>query len=169
MKKFIIPFIAAMLMIACQPQSKDAASSGNPDYEKNLATLKTFNDAFQKGDSNALGDLIDDNVKFSSAMYGDSLHTKAHFLDWLKMVIRGYDHLTLSNATYLPGIDSATHVFDGSVRYYGEWSGTFRATNIHGAMKFYGTYDFTKDHKIATADEYFDMGGISNAVMPKAK
>jgi hypothetical protein len=52
------------------------------------------------------------------------------------------------------------------VRFYGVWVGASKSGQ-QTARKFYGTYDFNKDNKIVSADEYFDVGGLLNAMTPK--
>ena len=77
-------------------------------------------------------------------------------------------NLHLSNAQFLPGIDSATHQFDGSVRYYGTWNGV-HSTGYTQQVKFYGTYEFNKDHRIISGNDYFDLGGMMNAINSRGK
>jgi len=86
----------------------------------------------------------------------------------LKFYSENWDNVKFSNANFLPGIDSATHQFDGSVRCYGRWDGVHKS-GVTTHSPYYATFDFNKDHKIIFAAEYFDAGGLMNAVMPKAK
>jgi hypothetical protein len=81
-----------------------------------------------------------------------------YFADW--------DSLKLVNPTFLPGVDSATHAFDGSARYYGTWTGTHKSGK-RTSFKFYGTFEFNKDAKIIDADEYFDVSGVMSSVNTK--
>jgi hypothetical protein len=43
------------------------------------------------------------------------------------------------------------------------WVGTHKSGQ-QTSTKFYGTYDFNKDNKITSGDEFFDVGGLLNAV-----
>jgi hypothetical protein len=74
--------------------------------------------------------------------------------------------LKLTKTTFLPGVDSTTLQPDGSVRFYGVWVGTHKSGQ-QTSSKFYGSYDLNKDNKITSGDEYFDVGGLLNAVAPK--
>ena len=82
--------------------------------------------------------------------------------------VTDWDSLKLNYPDFLPGIDSATHEFDGSVRYYGIWNGVHKS-GVHTSVNFYATYDFNKEGKIINASEFFDVGGLMNAIKPKAK
>ena len=99
-------------------------------------------------------------------MYGAPEGKKEDWKNALSSYMADWDGLKLENANFLPGIDSTTHEPDGSVRYYGVWTGVHKS-GVKTSLKFYGTYDFNKDGKIVFGDEYFDLGGLMNAVKPK--
>ncbi len=164
--------IVSSFLTACADKDKkeDDASAKNADmkalYEKNLAVVKSAVSAFEKKDIDGWAAGIADSVIWSSPAYGDNVTTKAHWKESLASYLSNWNDLKLTNPNYLPGIDSATHEFDGSVRFYGIWVGTHKS-GVKTADKFYGTYDFNKDNKIISGDEYFDVGGLINAVSPK--
>jgi hypothetical protein len=85
----------------------------------------------------------------------------------LAAYIADWDTLKLMYPDFLPGIDSATHEFDGSVRYYGIWNGIHKS-GVRTSVNFYATYDFDKDGKIVNASEFFDVGGLMNAINKKS-
>lgn len=136
-------------------------------YEKNLTSLKAGIDAFEKEDIEGWAATVADSVVFNSPAYGDTITTKAHWKESLQGYVLNFDNLKLSNAIFLPGIDTATHAFDGSVRYYGTWDAVYSATNKATSLNFYGTYNFNSDNKVTFASEFFDVGGLMNAVTPK--
>jgi hypothetical protein len=53
------------------------------------------------------------------------------------------------------------------VRFYGSWDGVNKNTHQLTKSNFYGSYEFNKDHKVTEADEFFDVGGLMNAVQAK--
>ena len=179
MKKVFIAAIITLMVAACNQAEKKAEAS--PDnvassksdemktlYEQNLSTLKTFIADFEKEDIDGQAALIADSAVWSSAVYGDTVFSKKHWVESQKYFMDIFSNLHLSNAQFLPGIDSATHEFDGSVRYYGNWGGV-NSSGVSGSVKFYGTYDFNKDHKLISGNDFFDVGGMMNAVQPKSK
>jgi hypothetical protein len=99
-------------------------------------------------------------------MYGAPQGKKEDWKNVLVSYFADWDSLKLESPNFLPGIDSATHEFDGSVRYYGVWNGVHKS-GVRTSVKFYATYDFNKDGKVVSADEFFDAGGLMNAVKPK--
>lgn len=169
MKKLI--FCAAILatILACnQPKTETAsdATGAKALYEKNLASLQSGISAFEKEDINGWAATVADSAKWSSPMYGAPEGKKEDWKNALSSYMADWDGLKLENANFLPGIDSTTHEPDGSVRYYGVWTGVHKS-GVKTSLKFYGTYDFNKDGKIVFGDEYFDLGGVMNAVKPK--
>lgn len=180
MKKVFFALAITLLAIGCNQSEKkeDTSPQDTPVsksdemkalYEQNLATLKTFIADFEKEDINGQATQLADSAVWSSPAYGDTVHTKKHWLEAQKNYMDNWSDLHLSNAHFLPGIDSATHEFDGSVRYYGLWSGTHSSGVAYAPVKFYGTYDFNKDHKIISGNDFFDLGGLMNAVQTKGK
>ncbi len=173
MKKFLFIPLVALLVAACNSNEKkeDDASQKSADmkalYEKNLATLKQGIAAFEKGDLDGWAATIADTAQWQSPAYGDTVHTKAHWRESLKFYEDNWHDLKLNNAIFLPGLDTATQEMDGSVRYYGSWDGTHNATSNKTSLLFYGTYDFNKDNKVISGADYFDAGGLMNAVTPK--
>lgn len=175
MRKLLFAGIITIMVAGCsQPEKKEdtAASDKGTEmkalYEKNLATTKDFIAAFEKEDIDAQAALIADTAVWNSPAYGDTVHTKKHWLESLKGYMDNWSNLHLTNPNFLPGIDSATHDFDGSVRYYGRWDGT-HSSGVATKVFFYGTYEFNKDNKLISGSDYFDLGGMMNAVQGKTK
>jgi limonene-1,2-epoxide hydrolase len=174
MKKIFFAFTISLMVLGCNNDEKkeEAASSKNAEmkalYEKNLATLKAFVAAFEKEDTDALAAQIADTARWSSPAYGDTVTTKAHWMESLKYYLANWSNLHLTNGQFLPGVDSTTHEFDGSVRYYGRWDGV-HTSGVTTQVKFYGTYEFNKDNKLISGSDFFDLGGLFNALQPKTK
>jgi ketosteroid isomerase-like protein len=172
MKKLFFALIITVMVAGCnQANQKESTTSGNSTemkalYEANLAAYKIQIAAFEREDLNAWAATIADDAKWSSPVYGDTVHTKAHWVESVKSTFDNFDKLHLTDAQFLPGVDSATLKPDGSVRYYGTWNGTSKSGKEAG-VKFYGTYNFNKDHKVISGDDFYDVGGLMNAVTSK--
>ena len=173
MKRLLFAFAIILLATGCDQtvNKTDKASAKDSEmkdaYEQNLSTLKTFIADFEQEDINGQAAQLADSAVWNSPAYGDSLKTKQQWLDAQKYWMDNWSNLKLTNAQFLPGIDSATHEFDGSVRYYGTWDGV--PSGASGPIKFYGTYDFNKDHKIISGNDFFDVGGLLNSINSKGK
>lgn len=174
MKKIFFAFCITLFAIGCnQTEKKDDVTKDNGAdmqalYQQNLATVKTVIADFEKEDIDGESAQIADNAVWNSPAYGDSVHTKKHWMESHKYYMDNWSNIHLSNAQFLPGIDSATHQFDGSVRYYGRWDGV-HSSGVATQVYLYGTYEFNADHKIISGSDYFDLGGLMNAVTPKAQ
>jgi hypothetical protein len=160
-----------MIAGCSQPEQKETTTTNRDNdmktlYEANLAVYKTQVAAFEKEDLNAWASTIADSAVWLSPAYGDTVKTKAHWMESIKNIMDNNSNLHLSNAQFLPGVDSATQQPDGSVRYYGTWHAT-PASGKEVSIKFYGTYDFNKDHKIISGNEFYDVGGVMNSVKHK--
>ncbi|MDB5222614.1 MAG: nuclear transport factor 2 family protein [Chitinophagaceae bacterium] len=137
-------------------------------YEKNLASLKKGITAFENEKIDDWANTVSDTTIWNSAAYGSSPAGKEEWKKMLTAWIADWDSLKLNYPDFLPGIDSATHEFDGSVRYYGIWNGIHKS-GVRTSVNFYATYDFNKEGKIVNASEFFDVGGLMNAIKGKQK
>ena len=153
------------MILACN-QAFSQNTNAKAQYEKNLAALKASITAFENEQIDAWASNIADNAEWNPPAYGAAKGTKDDWKKALAMYMADWDNLKLRNPIFLPGIDSTTHEFDGSVRYYGEWDGVHKS-GIKTAVSFYGTYEFNKEGKIISGSEYFDVGGLMNAVKSK--
>jgi hypothetical protein len=142
------------------------ASDAKALYEKNLASLMSSITAFENEKMDDWAAFVADSAIWNSAAYGAAPGKKEDWKKELTAFTRDWDSIKLKNPNFLPGIDSATHEFDGSVRYYGEWDGVHKS-GVKTAVNFYGTCEFNKDGKIVNASEFFDVGGLMNAVKGK--
>ena len=172
MKKLFFASIIALIVAGCHQSaqtgnnSSDSSSEMKTLYEANLAAYKAQIAAFEKEDLNGWASTIADSAVWSSPIFGDTIHTKAHWVAYIKSTFDNMNDLHLTDAQFLPGVDSATEKPDGSVRYYGNWHGTY-TSGKELSVKFYGTYNFNKDHKVISGDDFYDIGGMMNAVKPQ--
>lgn len=174
MKKTLFSVAISLLFVACTDSAKtdNTASSDKTEmkalYEKNLASLKASLVAFEKEDIDTWASYISDTAIWNSPAYGDTVNTKAHWKESLKGYLDNWDNLKLNNAIFLPGVDTATLSFDGSVRYYGSWDGV-HISGVATKANFYGAYNFNKDGKVIFGTDFFDLGGLLNALKPMSK
>ncbi len=160
------------MLLTCYSQKKNVASPSGDNgikalYEQNLAIIKSNLAAFENKNLAALFANVSDTANWNSPVYGDALHTKAHWMESLKYWTDNWDSLHLVNPIYLAGVDTDTNMPDGSVRYYGQWDGVHKATGIHTSVQIYEFFNFNADHKVSASGSYFDVGGLMNAVAPK--
>lgn len=171
MQKIIFFSYVTFALFSCNESVKtDDTTSRNADaktsYEKNLASLKSSLSAFENEKMDDWAAAVADSAIWNPPAYGSSPAGKAEWKQALTAYVTDWDSLTLSNPTFLPGIDSATHEFDGSVRYYGQWNGVHKS-GVKTSVNFYGTYDFNKDGKVVNGSDFFDVGGLMNAIQAK--
>jgi len=171
MQKIIFLSLITFVLFSCnEPAKTDDTTSKNADakasYEKNLASLKSSLAAFENEKMDDWAAAIADSAIWNPPSYGSSPAGKAEWKQALTGYVTDWDSLRLNNPTFLPGLDSATHEFDGSVRYYGQWEGVHKS-GIRTSVNFYGTYDFNKDGKVVNGSDFFDVGGLMNAIKEK--
>ena len=174
MKKLILWLGLSMAVLACsQPQKAAEEAPTKSDeaknkYEKNLAVLRASLTAFENEQIDEWANSLADNAVWNPPSYGAPAGTKEDWKKSLTYYAAEWDSIRLTNASFLPGIDSVSHEPDGSVRYYGTWVGVHKSgmkTSIH----YYATLEFNSDNKVTSASEYMDIGGLINAVTPKSK
>jgi ketosteroid isomerase-like protein len=178
MKKFIFFSLLSAVLFSCNDSAKtESTASASPDststgsntkalYEKNLATLQAGLTAFENEKMDDWAATIADNAVWNSPAYGAKPAGKAEWKQALTAYTTEWDSLKLVNPTFLPGIDSVTHEFDGSVRYYGNWEGVHKS-GTKTSVNFYGTFEFDKDGKVVDGSDFFDVGGLMNAIKSK--
>jgi hypothetical protein len=185
MKKIFFFSLVLCLLISCKESVKTDDSVSKTDdttsktdnttskasdaralYEKNLAVLQGSITAFENEKIDDWAASVADTATWNPPAYGAAPAKKADWKKVLTAYITDWDSLRLKNPIFLPGIDSITHEFDGSVRYYGQWTGVHKS-GVRTALNFYGTYEFNKDGKVVNGTEFFDVGGLMNAVKGK--
>jgi len=135
-------------------------------YEKNLASLQAGITAFENEKIDDWAATVADAAVWNPPAYGAKPAGKEDWKKVLTAYIADWDSLKLVSPVFLPGIDSTTHEFDGSVRYYGKWEGVHKS-GIKTSVNFYGSYEFNKDGKVVDGTEFFDVGGLINAIKSK--
>ena len=138
----------------------------NPNYERNLATAKKLFELHGEEDLDGQIALISDKIQSNSSMYGSETTGYDQYVNMLKGYHAAFDDIKYTADIWLPGTDSLGNL-DGSVRTYGTWTGVNVATgkvlDLHG----YWYMNFDEDGKVIAQGDYFDFGGMINAVYPK--
>ena len=158
-KRLILLFLMATLLTSC---------NNNPDYAKNLATAQKLFQLHEEENLEAQLALVSEKMESITSMYGG----EATGFDQYKAMIKGYhndfDDIKYNANVWLPGTDP-DGILDGSVRTYGTWTGTNVATGKQLNLMGYWYFNFDAEGKVITQGDFFDYGGMYNAVYPKTK
>ena len=169
MKNYIAITVLSALVVGCMP-AENETSEVQAMYEANCATVTTALETFQnetadysmynqesfwarptrfnptKGDSVTLDELKESNIE-----------------GWAMM-----DYELVSDLKFLSGVDAATNMMDGSVRYYGVWKVTRTATDSVEAksctIPLYSSFDFDAEGKILFQQNYGDFTAAFNSL-----
>ena len=178
MKRIFFSALLITVLFSCNDATKTESSASTSSdstsntsdtkalYEKNLASLQAGITAFENEKMDDWAATVADGAVWNSPAYGAKPASKEDWRKALTVYTTEWDSLKLVTPIFLPGIDSLTHEFDGSVRYYGNWEGVHKS-GVKTSVNFYGTYEFNKDAKIVDGSEFFDVGGLLNAIKPK--
>ena len=96
----------------------------NPDYERNLETAKQWFDNFGNEDLDFTMSFFADDIEYQSAFYAGPLMNKEETREYFKGWHDAMEDIAFEAQNYLPGVDPETGLLNGSVRTYGNWSGT---------------------------------------------
>ena len=77
-----------------------------------------------------------------------------------------FDNIKYKADSWLPGVDPATLLPDGSVRTYGTWTGIHTETKKPFKLTSYHSMHF-KDGKIIEGGDYFDVTGFMASFQSK--
>ena len=157
MKKLLLLFSAAIIFVSC---------NSNPDYEKNLATAVSFFELHGVEDLDAQLELVSKEIESESSRYGSEMVGYDQFVEMLKGYHDAFDNIKYTAQNWLPGTNEEGQL-DGSVRTYGTWSGTNVITGKELDLKGYWYMNFDDQGKIVAQGDFFDFGGMFNAVYPK--
>ena len=169
MKNILAITAFSALAVGCMP-AENETSEVQAMYEANCATVTTALENFQnetadysmynqesfwarptrfnptKGDSVTLDELKESNIE-----------------GWAMM-----DYELVSDLKFLSGVDAATNMMDGSVRYYGVWKVTRTATDSVEAksctIPLYSSFDFDAEGKILFQQNYGDFTAAFNSL-----
>jgi len=157
MKKTLL-FSLLIGLVSCSSAEK------HPDYDANLALVKA---AFEAHENENIEDWLacfSVNLVHESALYGVGRIGLDAQRKQMERYHQEFDSIKFTKAIWLQGVKFKTNVPDGSVRCYGTWTGIHTSTGKEIAMSAYHYFDF-KNGRIDESGDFFDFGGMMNAVL----
>ena len=158
MKKIVLILVMAVLVMSC--------SDSNPKYADNLATAKKFFALHGEENYEEQLKLISKDIQAEPPFYASGMSNYEEFTSMVKGYQEAFDNIKYNARNWLPGTDSLG-VFDGSVRTYGNWTGVHTATGKQLDLKGYWYFNFDDEGKVIAQGDFFDFGGMMQAVGPK--
>ena len=158
MKKALI-ILSCVVFLSCQ--------ESNPKYEANLAIAKSFFALHETEDFTAQIAMLHKDLEAEPPMYGSEMLGYDEVAGALKGYHDAFDNIKWTPNVWLPGSDESGKL-DGSVRTYGEWSGTHVGTGKTLKLRSYHYMNFDDQGKIIGLGDFFDFGGMYDAVYSKS-
>jgi hypothetical protein len=113
---------------------------------------------------------LSDTVKVHGPSYGEEAVVGREVLSQrLQGLHKLLSNIKANDIKLLPSMDEVTFKPDGGVRAYVRWTDDAIANGAKIEHKFYGVYQFNKDHKVVEIDEYMDITGIIKAATSPKK
>ncbi len=158
LKKIILLHLG-MLFISC---------GNNTNYERNLATAQKLFALHGEEKIDEQLALVSEDIKLYTPMYGSS---EPLGFDAYASILKGYhdnfEDIKYNANAWLPGVDTLSLKPDGSVRTYGTWTGKNSTTGKDINLSGYWYFNFDSEGKIIAQGDFFDYGGMMQAVGPK--
>ena len=173
MKKSILIALVTVTLFACNPNKNETTSTTDDaamdDFKENSKIILAGFEAFTKNDTAVAKDNMSDTAKINGAAYGgEAIVGKAVYAQRLAGLHKIFTNIKANDIKLLPGLDEVTFRPNGDVRAYVRMTDDAIANGAKIEHKFYGVYQFNKDHKIINVDEYMDItGAIQAATAPK--
>lgn len=157
--KFYHFILAGAFLASC-------SSGGNhADYATNLAWVQSAFAAHENEDIETWAAHFADNLEHESPVYGGGIIDLTEQKEQIRIYHETFDDITFTEGVWLPGVDPETGLPDGSVRCYGKWTSTFVPSGKTAILNAYHYFSFT-DGKISQSGDFFDFGGLMDAVAP---
>ena len=157
MKKLLSLFFVAAIFVSCNT---------NPKYEANLATAQKLFELHGEEDLEGQLALVSKDMEIITPVYGAEPGNYDQYAAMLKGYQDGFEDIKYTANVWLPG-SSPEGVLDGSVRTYGTWTGKNVVTGKELNLRGYWYFNFDDKGKVITQGDFFDYGGMMNAVGPK--
>ena len=173
MKKIALLLITTVSLFAFTPKQNDNSSNTDDaamaDFKENSKIILAGFEAFTKNDTTTFKENMSDTAKINGAAYGgEAIVGKAVYTERLAGLHKIFTNIKANDIKLLPGVDEVTFRPNGEVRAYVRMTDDAIANGAKIEHKFYGVYQFNKDHKITNVDEYMDItGAINAATAPK--
>lgn len=144
-------------------------TTGNhKDFMANTELAKTYFNLHQQENAEAMWDYIHPDIEWHLPVYGAPMAG----MDEIKQAVVNYhtefEGMNFAADYWLPGVDPETGLPDGSTRTYGTWTAVHTATGQKVSITTYHAFNF-KDGKIIGGGDWFDLGGMLNAIQKGAK
>ena len=160
MKNILILLIISVFMISC-------SNGKHADFEKNTEIAKKYLKLHEVEDAESMFAYLHEDIQWHMPVYGMEMGG----IDEVKAAILGYqsefDNMKFTANYWLPGVDTETGKLDGSTRVYGTWVSTHVKTGKEAKLTTYHSFEF-KDGKIISGGDWFDLGGMMNALLPQS-
>lgn len=160
MKKFLLSLVIVAALVACNNSTAVKTTAAEEAYTKNLATAQAFFAAFAAKDSVRMASYVTDNFMWSPPAVGLDSLSKDKWYAQMQVFMNTFNDITFTNPLWRKGVDNDNNL-DGSVRVYGLWNSKFASSGKTGLLKYYGTFEFDKDGKIATQQEFYNVADLS--------
>ena len=157
MKKLLLLFFVSAMFIGCNT---------NPNYEANLATAQKLFELHGEEDLEGQLALLSKDMELITPMYGSEPVNYDTYAAMMKGYHDGYEDILYTANVWLPGSNPEGKL-DGSVRTYGTWTGKNSITGKEVNLKGYWYFNFDDEGKVITQGDFFDIGGMMQAVGPK--
>ena len=146
-----------------------SCTTGNhKDFMANTELAKTYFNLHQQENAEAMWDFIHPDIEWHMPEYGAPMAG----LEVVKQAVTGYhaefEGMNFAADYWLPGVDPETGLPDGSTRTYGTWTAVHTATGQKVSITSYHAFSF-KDGKIVGGGDWFDLGGMLNAIKKGAQ
>jgi hypothetical protein len=168
MKNSILLLITTFTLFACNPKQSETTSNTDDaamaDFKENSKVILAGFEAFTKNDTITAKDNMSDTAKIDGAAYGgEAIVGKAVYAERLAGFHKIFTNIKANDIKLLPGVDEVTFRPNGDVRAYVRMTNDGITNGAKIEHKFYGVYQFNKEHKIIFADEYMDITGAVKA------
>ena len=158
MKNILFLILPLLFLTSC--------SNSNSKYAKNLATAKQLFKLHGEENIDEQLKLVSKDIKVELPFYGSDIVGYETYTSMLKGYHDAFDDINYTAELWLPGTDSLG-VLNGSVRTYGKWTGIQVATGKQLNLKGYWYFGFDDQGLLNAQGDFFDAGGMLNAVYPK--
>jgi ketosteroid isomerase-like protein len=160
MKKILLSLVIVAALVACNNSTAVKTTAAEEAYTKNLATAQAFFAAFAAKDSVKMASYVTDNFMWSPPAVGQDSLSKDVWYAQMQVFMSTFNDITFTNPLWRKGVDMDNNL-DGSVRVYGLWNSKFASSGKTGLLKYYCTFDFDKDGKIAWQGEFYNAADLA--------
>ena len=132
-------------------------------FKENTKIVKSLFDNYANitfGENDAI---VSDSLKFYPARIANDTLNKTNSLVGLKAFRSLSNKVSYSDLKFLPTVNDSTYQPDGNVRVFATWT-TEGKNGVKITSKYFGIFEFNKDHKVFYIEEYQDYGGLMLAL-----